>query len=268
LTYRLTRTAAIAATTVVAGLGLTACNAGAGTGAHSAAITPRTSTSSSAASHSWSSPAATPSAAKHTTKATHPARTTAKKVSRDEARPTVRTRTVTSAETVGFNTVREYDSTLAAGRTRVQRTGLPGKATATWRQQLTGQVVARTTLVKRVVTKQPVSRVLIIGTKKPAPAPAPAPSPTTKPRNSAGLDLSRAAMWDRIAQCESGGNWATNTGNGYYGGLQFDIGTWLSAGGGSYAARADLASRGEQITIANRVYASRGLGPWGCAGAA
>ena len=75
-------------------------------------------------------------------------------------------------------------------------------------------------------------------------------------------------MWDRIAQCESTGNWSINTGNGYYGGLQFDRGTWLANGGGAYAPTANLASRAEQITIANKVYAQRGLQPWGCAHAA
>ena len=73
--------------------------------------------------------------------------------------------------------------------------------------------------------------------------------------NSAGLNLANAAMWDRIAQCESGGNWHINTGNGYYGGLQFDEATWLANGGADFASRADLASRGEQITVANRYYA-------------
>jgi hypothetical protein len=75
-------------------------------------------------------------------------------------------------------------------------------------------------------------------------------------------------MWDRIAQCESTGNWSINTGNGYYGGLQFDLQTWLSSGGGDFASRPDLASREQQITVANRVYADRGLQPWGCAHAA
>ncbi|GGB47876.1 hypothetical protein GCM10011492_43860 [Flexivirga endophytica] len=268
MNYRLTKTATIAATTVVAGLGLTACNPGSSTGAHSAATS---SSASSSATPSSSSAKPTHSAkATHSTKATH--RAVAKKVSRDEARPSVTTRIVTSSETVGFKTVRKYDSTLSLGKTRVQQAGVSGAATATWRQQLAGNVVSRTTLVKRVVTKQPVNRVLVIGTKKAAPKvapkPAPKPAPTTQPSSGAGLDLSRAAMWDRIAQCESGGNWAINTGNGYYGGLQFDIGTWLGAGGGSFAPRADLASRAEQITIANHVYASRGLGPWGCASAA
>ncbi len=75
-------------------------------------------------------------------------------------------------------------------------------------------------------------------------------------------------MWDRIAQCESGGNWSINTGNGYYGGLQFDIQTWIGAGGGAYAPNASLATKAQQIAIANKVYAERGLSPWGCAGAA
>ncbi|HWB66194.1 MAG TPA: transglycosylase family protein [Mycobacteriales bacterium] len=69
-------------------------------------------------------------------------------------------------------------------------------------------------------------------------------------------------QWDRVAQCESGGNWHANTGNGYYGGLQFSAGTWSAYGGGHYAARADLASRDEQIAIANKVLAGQGWGAW------
>jgi resuscitation-promoting factor RpfA len=69
-------------------------------------------------------------------------------------------------------------------------------------------------------------------------------------------------QWDHVAECESGGNWHINTGNGYYGGLQFAQGTWVNYGGGAYASRADLATRGEQITIANRVQAAQGWGAW------
>ena len=65
--------------------------------------------------------------------------------------------------------------------------------------------------------------------------------------------------WDAIAQCESGGNWSINTGNGYYGGLQFDEGTWKSNGGTGSPANA---SREEQIAVANRVAAARGTSPW------
>jgi hypothetical protein len=70
------------------------------------------------------------------------------------------------------------------------------------------------------------------------------------------------ATWVKLAQCESGGNWAINTGNGFYGGVQFDKGTWLSNGGGKYAPRADLATESQQIAIAAKVQAARGWGPW------
>ena len=73
-------------------------------------------------------------------------------------------------------------------------------------------------------------------------------------------------IWDRIAVCESSSNWHDNTGNGYYGGLQFNNPTWLSNGGGKYAPRADLATREQQIAIANKVRSARGLEPWECAG--
>jgi resuscitation-promoting factor RpfA len=69
-------------------------------------------------------------------------------------------------------------------------------------------------------------------------------------------------QWDNVAHCESGGNWHINTGNGYYGGLQFSSSTWTGYGGGNYASRADLASKAEQITVANRVLASQGWGAW------
>ncbi|MFC8718014.1 transglycosylase family protein [Kitasatospora sp. NPDC057198] len=68
--------------------------------------------------------------------------------------------------------------------------------------------------------------------------------------------------WDRVAQCESGGNWSINTGNGFYGGLQFTSSTWRAFGGGQYAARADQASRAQQIAVAERVLASQGPGAW------
>ena len=68
--------------------------------------------------------------------------------------------------------------------------------------------------------------------------------------------------WDAIAQCESGGNWQINTGNGYYGGLQFSRSTWRAYGGGRYAGTADNASRAEQIRIAEKVLDGQGIGAW------
>lgn len=68
--------------------------------------------------------------------------------------------------------------------------------------------------------------------------------------------------WDKVAACESGGNWEINTGNGYYGGLQFSASTWAAYGGRSFASRADLASKSAQITVAERVLAAQGAGAW------
>ncbi|KUL37242.1 peptidoglycan-binding protein [Streptomyces sp. NRRL F-4489] len=68
--------------------------------------------------------------------------------------------------------------------------------------------------------------------------------------------------WDRLAQCESGGNWRTDTGNGFSGGLQFGHSTWHSFGGRAYAPRASRASRAQQIQVAERVLARQGWGAW------
>ncbi|MFI5807477.1 transglycosylase family protein [Streptomyces sp. NPDC051561] len=73
--------------------------------------------------------------------------------------------------------------------------------------------------------------------------------------------------WDAVAQCESGGNWSINTGNGYYGGLQFSQSSWAAAGGTQYAPRADQASKGQQIAAAEKLLAIQGPGAWACAGA-
>ena len=71
------------------------------------------------------------------------------------------------------------------------------------------------------------------------------------------------ATWDALAQCEATGNWAINTGNGYYGGLQFDAGTWLAYGGDQYAPLPHQASREEQIAVATKVRDDRGgYGAW------
>jgi hypothetical protein len=76
-----------------------------------------------------------------------------------------------------------------------------------------------------------------------------------------------SSVWDRVAACESGGNWHINTGNGFYGGLQFTRSTWSGFGGGRYASRADLATRSEQIAVAQRVLATQGPGAWPTCGA-
>src|SRR5690625_7647086 len=73
---------------------------------------------------------------------------------------------------------------------------------------------------------------------------------------------SEGGVWDKVAECESGGNWHINTGNGYYGGLQFSASTWRAYGGGRFAPVASQAKRWQQITIAERTLRSQGWGAW------
>ena len=70
------------------------------------------------------------------------------------------------------------------------------------------------------------------------------------------------SAWDAVAQCESGGNWAVNTGNGFSGGLQFTPSTWAAFGGTAYAANAYQASQGQQIAVAEQILAAQGPGAW------
>lgn len=80
-----------------------------------------------------------------------------------------------------------------------------------------------------------------------------------------GLSSAHAAtagVWDKVANCESSGDWHINTGNGFYGGLQFASATWKSFGGTAYAPRADLAGKNQQIAVAERVLRSQGPGAW------
>ncbi|MEU9048180.1 MULTISPECIES: transglycosylase family protein [unclassified Kitasatospora] len=77
-----------------------------------------------------------------------------------------------------------------------------------------------------------------------------------------GASAAPASAWDSVAQCESGGNWGINTGNGFYGGLQFTSGTWKAYGGTAYAPQANQASRAQQISVAEKVLASQGPGAW------
>ena len=175
-------------------------------------------------------------------------------------------KSVSTTESIAFGTQRRNDATLYKGSSTTVTAGKLGrKAVITLRTAVNGKLVTVKVTSSRIMAA-PVTRVLAVGTKSRPVAAAPAPA--TAPVSSSGGSTVNAAMWDRIAQCESGGNWAINTGNGYYGGLQFDSQTWLGAGGGAYAPRADLASRTQQIAIANKIYADRGLAPWGCGWAA
>ncbi|GAA2743159.1 resuscitation-promoting factor [Terrabacter aerolatus] len=167
---------------------------------------------------------------------------------------------------IPFGTTQQKTGDLYSDQTKVAQAGVAGERTVTVRSMVVDGKVISTKEISSKVVKAPVDRVLLVGTKaRPAAAPSTTSTTTaTRSTSGAGLNLARASMWDSIAQCESTGNWHINTGNGYYGGLQFLTSTWLAYGGGDFAPRADLASREQQITVANRVYADNGTSQWQC----
>jgi hypothetical protein len=96
-----------------------------------------------------------------------------------------------------------------------------------------------------------------------APQNRPQNAPQNAPPSAAGpAPEAPSHDWDAVARCESGGNWSIDTGNGFYGGLQFTPSTWLAFGGADFAPRADLATRDQQIAVAEKVLAEQGPGAW------
>jgi uncharacterized protein YabE (DUF348 family) len=166
------------------------------------------------------------------------------------------------------------DSSLPAGTTQVESQGHPGSASVTYHVIYSNGNEATRVEVGRTVTTEAVASVVHVGSA--AASSSSSSSASASSDSSASTDSSSSSSsvpassgssgvdWDAVANCESTNNWSINTGNGYYGGLQFDVSTWLSAGGGQYAPRADLATREQQIAVAENLYASRGLSPWAC----
>jgi uncharacterized protein YabE (DUF348 family) len=149
-----------------------------------------------------------------------------------------------SGEAMPYATVSRDDSSMARGQSTVVRSGHEGLRDVTYRITFeNGHLVARR-VVSQHVLRAPVAQIERVGTR------------SVVTTNYAG----GSTVWDRLAQCESGGNWATNTGNGYYGGLQFSLGTWQAYGGSGLPSNA---SRETQIAIATKVRnASGGYGAW------
>jgi len=168
---------------------------------------------------------------------------------------------VTKRESIGYSTTKRQDASMYEDQSTVVRDGKSGTASVRYAVvYIDGKLVGKTRESSKTLTA-PVSKIEKVGTKaRPAP-PSSDGGGASPPANTSGLN------WDAVAACESGGNWHINTGNGFYGGLQFDSGTWQSNGGGAYADRADLATREQQIAVANRLYAARGSSPWPVCGA-
>ncbi|MEY6435845.1 transglycosylase family protein [Corynebacterium pseudotuberculosis] len=138
------------------------------------------------------------------------------------------------------------DAELPEGEEAEVSTGTPGERTVTRKvTKVNGEETANEVIDEKVITPA-VAATVKRGTKKAASAPA----------------VADGSVWDQLAQCESTGNWAINTGNGFSGGLQFTDSTWAGFGGTAYAPRAHLATREQQIAIAQKVQASQGWGAW------
>jgi uncharacterized protein YabE (DUF348 family) len=165
----------------------------------------------------------------------------------------------TVRESVSYGVSTKYVSSMYKGQMKVLTHGVPGSAAVTYNVTYYDGKSAGRAVVSRHLLTASKTQVEQVGTKS-----RPAPAPTSASGGSSG---SSGLNWDAVAQCESGGNWHINTGNGFYGGLQFDYGTWQSNGGGQYASRADLATREQQIAVATRLYHARGSSPWPVCGA-
>lgn len=138
------------------------------------------------------------------------------------------------------------DVTMNMSRSVVEDPGAPGTQDVTFAISRVNGVLTGRLPVANVVVSPARPGVLRVGAK---------PGTEVPP-------VRNGHQWDALAQCEAGGNWTINTGNGYFGGVQFDQNTWERNGGLRYAARADLATREEQIAIAEVTRARQGWGAW------
>ena len=201
----------------------------------------------------------------------------------------------TETKEIPFETKTVEDDSLYEGTTKTTTEGKAGSKELVYAETVVDGEVTESEVVSEDVVTEPVTKVVAKGTKeKPKPAPEPAAeapkteqksekksekrsssstanrsserssedSSSSKDSGASAPSAPSGSVWDRIAQCESGGNWSINTGNGFSGGLQFTKSTWLAFGGGKYAPVAHQATREQQIDIAKKVQAGQGWGAW------
>ena len=294
LTSRTTSRSLAAVAAVAAASTLAAC----GTSDSNTASDVPTISSSSSSTSSSSTPSPSTSSAKPsesaTSKQTQATKNDSKRASRSQARQAAPALTYvnwTQVEAVPNKTVYVYSKDMPKGTSKVTQAGRDGAATVTYRSAKKGERVVSSKAIDSKVTKSAVRRVITIGTgqaqaaqpqaqkqvsrsqarqavtqqsapKKQQSAPKKQQSAPKKQQSAAPGGSSRSGYWNRIASCESGNNWSINTGNGFYGGLQFTQQTWAGFGGTAYAPRADLATPAQQMAIADKVLAVQGPGAW------
>jgi uncharacterized protein YabE (DUF348 family) len=158
----------------------------------------------------------------------------------------IRTVDVTARVPLPPQAYRIQDPTMNMSRHVVEVPGITGMQDVTFVVSTVNGVETRRWPVKNEIVAPALPSVVRVGAK---------PGTDVPP-------VRNGASWDALSACESGGNWAINTGNGFYGGVQFDQSTWERHGGLRYAPRADLATREEQIAIAEVTRARQGWGAW------
>lgn len=151
-------------------------------------------------------------------------------------------------EAIPFSTATEADSSMYEGEKETVREGKAGSRDVTYRLRYENGRLVKRAVVQVQGVVDAINALVRVGTKERAPEPAAAPA-----------FYAGNSVWDRLAQCESGGNWATNTGNGYYGGLQFSASTWQAVGGTGLPSQH---SREEQINRGQILQARAGWGQW------
>lgn len=161
----------------------------------------------------------------------------------------------TSTEAIEPDITYVDDDTLEEGLESVIEEGVAGEKEVIRRIVEVNGIVESSDVVSEKETIPSTPTTIARGTK----------APTTSQSGNTGAAapaVANGSVWDELAQCEAGGNWATDTGNGYSGGLQFSDSTWAAYGGQEYAPRASQATREQQIAVAERVQASQGWGAW------
>lgn len=168
---------------------------------------------------------------------------------------------------IDFEVKEVKDAKLEKGKEKVDTKGEKGERELTLRQETRNGEQGEEEVLKSKVTKEPVAQVVKIGTKKAESKSKNDSTPKSDSKSksdsqSKSTPKSVSSTWAALAKCESGGNWATNTGNGYYGGLQFSASSWRAVGGTKYAPLPHQASAQEQVAAAEKLRASGGWGNW------
>lgn len=148
------------------------------------------------------------------------------------------------------------DPEMKEGEEKVIEEGSDGKERLTFRVTKTNGEETGRDVINREELEPGIPREIVRGTKKDEPSGSDSGSSSDAP------SVADGSVWDELVQCEATGDWSANTGNGFSGGLQFTPSTWAAFGGTEFAPEAHMASREEQIVVAEKVQAAQGWGAW------